>query len=299
MTALDAPAITAARRVPEWLILTFDYVTDFGKSFWFLVPIALALAALALIGFADASAHVSAPACGHRGTAWLSVACDRSAGTVLQYRQAPGWTRPPIGGGKHRSIQLPAAGLERRICKPAVGSFDRRVCSRHGDRRVVALDQAFHVDLCRCHCRKPGRAHGASFRATSWPAPSPVVVGVLLVRDWFASRGLAFVLGPTGWFALARAFARPDQKGCPSAYRPIRSSRHPRRGVRLRRSHIGHTMNETFASADLPAVSVVVPVRNEAGNLAPLIDEIAAALGKGLRLRGDLRQRWFERPHRG
>ena len=52
--------------------------------------------------------------------------------------------------------------------------------------------------------------------------------------------------------------------------------------MRLRRSHIGHTMNETFASADPPAVSVVVPVRNEAGNLAPLIDEIAAALGKGL-----------------
>ncbi|MEA2939205.1 MAG: dolichol-phosphate mannosyltransferase, partial [Alphaproteobacteria bacterium] len=28
-----------------------------------------------------------------------------------------------------------------------------------------------------------------------------------------------------------------------------------------------------------PAVSVVVPVRNEAGNIAPLVDEIAAALG--------------------
>jgi dolichol-phosphate mannosyltransferase len=30
-----------------------------------------------------------------------------------------------------------------------------------------------------------------------------------------------------------------------------------------------------------PAVSVVVPVRNEAGNIAPLIGEIAAALGRG------------------
>ncbi|MEA2987654.1 MAG: dolichol-phosphate mannosyltransferase [Alphaproteobacteria bacterium] len=30
-----------------------------------------------------------------------------------------------------------------------------------------------------------------------------------------------------------------------------------------------------------PAVSVVVPVRNEAGNIAPLVDEIAAALGDG------------------
>jgi hypothetical protein len=30
-----------------------------------------------------------------------------------------------------------------------------------------------------------------------------------------------------------------------------------------------------------PAVSVVVPVRNEAGNVAPLVAEIAAALGNG------------------
>jgi len=35
-------------------------------------------------------------------------------------------------------------------------------------------------------------------------------------------------------------------------------------------------------SASPPAVSVVVPVRNEAGNIAPLVAEIAAALGGGL-----------------
>ena len=40
-------------------------------------------------------------------------------------------------------------------------------------------------------------------------------------------------------------------------------------------------MSETLASAAPPAVSIVVPVRNEAGNIAPLVDEIAAALGKG------------------
>ena len=37
-------------------------------------------------------------------------------------------------------------------------------------------------------------------------------------------------------------------------------------------------MSEVFASA--PTVSVVVPVRNEADNIAPLVDEIAAALDK-------------------
>jgi glycosyltransferase involved in cell wall biosynthesis len=41
-------------------------------------------------------------------------------------------------------------------------------------------------------------------------------------------------------------------------------------------------MSETFARAAPPAVSVVVPVRNEAGNIAPLVDEIAAALANNL-----------------
>jgi len=39
-------------------------------------------------------------------------------------------------------------------------------------------------------------------------------------------------------------------------------------------------MSETPASGVPPAVSIVVPVRNEAGNVAPLVDEIATALGK-------------------
>ncbi len=40
-------------------------------------------------------------------------------------------------------------------------------------------------------------------------------------------------------------------------------------------------MSESSASGAPPAVSVVVPVRNEAGNIAPLVTEIATALGKG------------------
>jgi dolichol-phosphate mannosyltransferase len=41
-------------------------------------------------------------------------------------------------------------------------------------------------------------------------------------------------------------------------------------------------MNELSASGAPPSVSVIVPVRNEAGNIAPLVAEITAALGKGL-----------------
>src|SRR5947207_9155762 len=38
-------------------------------------------------------------------------------------------------------------------------------------------------------------------------------------------------------------------------------------------------MSEASAGRAVPTVSIVVPVRNEAGNIAPLVGEIAAALG--------------------
>src|SRR5262249_39488956 len=64
------------------------------------------------------------------------------------------------------------------------------------------------------------------------------------------------------------------QEGCSGPARPIRSSLSKRRPPRRR--HTGQIMNDM---RDLPpAVSVVVPVRNEAGNVAPLVEEIAAAL---------------------
>src|SRR5262249_405563 len=41
-------------------------------------------------------------------------------------------------------------------------------------------------------------------------------------------------------------------------------------------------MSETLARGSAPAVSIVIPVRNEAGNIAPLVDEIAAALDRNV-----------------
>src|SRR4029453_11358375 len=43
--------------------------------------------------------------------------------------------------------------------------------------------------------------------------------------------------------------------------------------------NVGQIMRETVGGGARRAASVVVPVRNEAGNIAPLVAEIAAALG--------------------
>ena len=49
MMVIDAPAVGTVAHLPLWLIAIFDWLTDFGKSGWFLAPIALALATIAVL----------------------------------------------------------------------------------------------------------------------------------------------------------------------------------------------------------------------------------------------------------
>ena len=94
-------------------------------------------------------------------------------------------------------------------------------------------------------------------------------VGALLVRYYFALRRLAFSVGPDGTLrALPGPSLQAHESGCPRAVGPIRSAA----------SLSPDGTPKPHEHANEPAVSVVVPVRNEAGNIAPLVAEIAAAL---------------------
>ena len=44
---LDAAVSRAAGRLPHWIVVLFDDITDFGKSGWFLWPLGLLFVALA------------------------------------------------------------------------------------------------------------------------------------------------------------------------------------------------------------------------------------------------------------
>src|SRR5215813_13610721 len=77
----------------------------------------------------------------------------------------------------------------------------------------------------------------------------------------------------------AGAIVPPHQGSCPAAARTIRTQRQRARlGPHQHRQMSDTSMRAKPAGE--PAVAVVVPVRNEAGNIAPLVDEIAAALGE-------------------
>src|SRR3954471_22867925 len=83
-------------------------------------------------------------------------------------------------------------------------------------------------------------------------------------------------------FDLCPGLRSHGLKGLPGSLWPHKKLAPSEGCERLRRGHIGHIMKETLAGAPPPAVSVIVPVRNEAGNLSPLITEIASALGDHL-----------------
>src|SRR6516165_10033865 len=48
MVLIDAPSVGIAQRLPQWLIASFDRISDLGRSGWFLVPIAGVLALMGL-----------------------------------------------------------------------------------------------------------------------------------------------------------------------------------------------------------------------------------------------------------
>jgi len=197
MTAIDARAVTLARSVPEWLIEIFDFVTDFGKSFWFLVPVAFALAAIALF------ASPALPRMSQRVLAAIAV----RLGFLLLAIGLP---------GLFFSIAKRLIGRARPLVEGSTGPFSYRPLGWSVE--YASLPSGHSIDAFAA-----ATAIGALWpwtRPFMWTYavvialsrvvltahfPSDVmagavvgVVGVLLVRDWFATRGLAFVLGADG-----------------------------------------------------------------------------------------------------
>ena len=94
-------------------------------------------------------------------------------------------------------------------------------------------------------------------------------IGALLVRNWYASRRL----GLRSW-RMARSIGCRDRPG--GVLKRLPAARSLLRTRRVTRVQPIQSMNQPNPSA--PDVSVIVPVRNEAGNVAPLVAEITAAL---------------------
>lgn len=197
MIAIDAPAIASAQRLPEWLIEAFDRVTDSGKSVWFLVPIALALAALALSAspaLPRMSQRVLAAIAVRLGFLFVAIGLPGLVFTIA--KRLVGRARPLVGGG-----------LDPFSYRPL--SWNVEYASLPSGHAVDAFAIAMAIGLLWPRMRPLLWTYAVLIAVSrvvlTAHYPSDVmagavvgVIGVLLVRDWFATRGLAFAAGGDG-----------------------------------------------------------------------------------------------------
>ena len=226
MAYVDAWAISAVQRLPEWLTGAFDEVTDFGNSGWFLVPIGLLLAVIAALAsplLPRMSRLVLAAVSVRLAFLFLAIAAPGLVFTIV--KRLIGRARPLVEGG-----------LDPFLYRPL--GWNVEYASLPSGHAVNACAAAFAIGGLWPRARAVMWAYALVIAVSrvvlTAHHPSDVVagaiagvVGALLVRDWFAARRLGFVLGADGARAAAAWPVVPaHQKCCPAGHRPIRSSRH-------------------------------------------------------------------------
>jgi len=197
MILVDAPAVTAAQRAPSWLIQVFDHITEFGKSVWFLVPIALALATIALLtspALPRMSQRVLAAIAVRLGFLFLAIGLPGLVFTIG--KRLIGRARPFVEGSADPLIYRPLGWSVEYASLPsghAVDAFAAAMAIGVLWPRMRPLMWTYAVVIAVS--RVVLTAH---FPSDVMVGAVAGAVGALLVRDWYAARGLAFVLGMDG-----------------------------------------------------------------------------------------------------
>lgn len=195
MVFLDARTIGLHRNLPQWVVLTFETITDFGRSGWILIPAGVAVLLIAAI---------SSPALGRIGQFVLAATAAR-LGFVFLAVGLPGLVV---------TIVKRLIGRARPYVLKTSGPFDfapfnwnvefASLPSGHG---TTAFATAFALGALYPRLRLPlwafAIAIGVSRVALAAHYPSDVlagaltgILGALVVRNWFAVRRLAFVVAP-------------------------------------------------------------------------------------------------------
>ncbi len=195
MIFLDARGVAFARTLPLSVVATFNEITDFGQSGWFLVPIGCIVVLTALL---------ATPAAGRTASLVLTTFVVRLEYIFLAIA-LPGLA-VTIGKrliGRVRPSELGPFAYEPWSWKPAFASLP----SGHGTTAVAA---AVAIGALWPKMRLPMWIYAVTIAASRVIIQAHFVsdviaagfvggFGAILVRNWFASRRLAFVPGPDGF----------------------------------------------------------------------------------------------------
>lgn len=194
MLLLDAAGVAFARSLPLWVVETFNELTDFGKSNWFLIPIGSVIVLAAIL---------STPAAGRIANLVLASLIVR-LGYVFLAIALPGLfvTIAKRLIGRVRPSELGPFAYVPWSWKPAFASMP----SGHATTAVAA---AVAIGALWPKARVPMWIYAGIIMASRVIIEAHYVsdvlaaafvggFGAILIRNWFAERRLAFVPGPDG-----------------------------------------------------------------------------------------------------
>lgn len=215
MVLFDAAATRFARTLPTWLVAFFNFVTDFGKSGWFLIPLGVLVLLIALVNRANLPRMTRAvlAAIALRAT-FVFLAIGVPGLFVAIVKRVIGRARPITGA------------FDPFAYTPPVWRSD--YASMPSGHTTTAFAAAFAVAvlwprLAPYICLY-ALAIAASRVVVLAHYPSDAIVGsfvglagAFLVREYFAARGLVFSIDPRGRIAAKpgpswrriKAIARP------------------------------------------------------------------------------------------
>lgn len=196
MVFVDVAAIKAVRQAPAWLHASFQFITDFGLSGWFLIPLGAALLLIALITSPTLSRMtqlVLAAMAVRLGFLFLAIAVPGLVVSIL--KRIVGRARPVIAGEDAFLYKFFLWRVEYASFPSGHATTAFAVAVAFGALwprlRPLLWTYAIAIALSRVFVT----AHHPSDVVAGAIAGA---VGALLVRDFMAARRLGFSIGNDG-----------------------------------------------------------------------------------------------------
>ncbi len=197
MMFLDDRLTHFARTLPQWLVATFDEITDFGKSGWFLMPAGFLLIVIAAAGIRElphVTRMVLAALTVRFGFLFLAIGIPGLFVAIL--KRLIGRARPFVGEDGGTLVFVPFIWRSEYASIP----------SGHG---TTAFAAAIAIGALWPHTRAIMWIYALLIAVSrvviTAHYPSDVIAsaffgifGAILVRNWFAVRRLGFVVDTHG-----------------------------------------------------------------------------------------------------